>query len=88
MPFTTQNCAYCKKPILTRVTMGEVFTEEGKHLTAEIFDSPKCANIVSFYALPFFESVKAQELFMEKHPRKWKKILESKKQILIIKKEA
>jgi len=85
MPYITQNCAYCKKPILTRVVMGEVFTEEGKHLLAEIFDSAECADIVSFYALPFFESVKAQELFMEKHPRKWKKILESKKKILIIK---
>jgi hypothetical protein len=67
--------------------MGEVFTETGKCLLADIFDSTECADIVSWYALPFFESIKAQELFIKKHPQKWKAILESKQKILVIKKE-
>lgn len=88
MPYTTKKCVNCGKVREHSVTMGTVFTETGKELLADIFCSCECADIHSFNAIPFFESVKAQELFMEKHPRKWKKMLESKRRILVIKKEA
>ena len=88
MPYSTEKCVHCNKPRIHKVAMGTVFTEQGKQLLADIFDSTECANIHSFDAIPFFESLKAQELFIQKHPQKWKQIQRSKKRVLIIKREA